>query len=268
MRSVFTVIFFVLSNLLYAQNVQVKGSDTMLPLLRALSELYLEVGAQSTPINIEGGGSSVGIQALMNNQATMAMSSRDLKPEELTALNAFEKQIIGFDALSIIVNASNPVQKLTKKQLKAIFSGEIKNWREVGGQDLPIQVYTRFATSGTHDFMRTHVMDNANFSAEASAKSSNAGIVQAVSENIAGIGFVGLAYVEDVVKPVSISFEGDYIRPTFKNALDRRYPIARPLYIIYQKEAASAHAFYEFIMSPLGQELVTHKGYIPFKFEP
>lgn len=266
MKVILTIIStFLLITTGFSQPIKVKGSDTIYPLMTSLEEVFAEIKSNTT-LEISGGGSGTGIEALINNNVQIAMSSRGLKKPEKEKLGNFGELTIAYDALSIIINPGNNVNQLTKAQLKAIFTGEIKNWKEVGGHDAPINVYTRFTNSGTYDFMIDKVLDGEKFVNHASAKSSNAGIVQSVSEDLEGIGFVGLAYVEDVVKPISVSFSGEFIRPTFKNALDRKYPISRPLYLYYKKEnEAQLSSFIDFVTTPLGQEMVTHRGYIPVK---
>lgn len=249
----------------FAQSMKIKGSDTIYPLMVSLNEVYHDEKKSSVKIEIDGGGSGTGIKALQNQEVDVAMASRAIKDAEKKKLGSYEEVVIAYDALSIIVNPRNPVEALSKAQLKDIFTGKIKNWQQLGGKDLPIAIYTRFNTSGTFDFMIDKVMDGAEFSQNAEAKSSNAGIVHSVSENPASIGFVGLAYIEDVVKPVSVAFKDkNYVKPTFKNAIDRKYPIVRKLFLYCKKEAGNeVKSFIDFIKTPLGQKVVTHKGYIP-----
>ncbi len=250
-----------------AQDLKIKGSDTLYPLVSSLGTVYNEENNDASAIKVEGGGSGTGVKALLENTVHAAMASRGLKVNEKQALGQFEEVIIAYDALSIIVHPSNPVEQLTKVQLKDIFTGKITNWSDVGGKDLPITIYSRLSSSGTYDFMISTVLDGEAFHGASSGKASNAGIVQSVAENPAGIGYVGLAYVEDVVKPISVSFNGDFVRPTFKNALDKKYPISRPLYLFYKKETqVIIGGFVDFILAPFGQKIVTHKGYIPAKF--
>ncbi len=247
--------------------VYIKGSDTMYPLVSALAEMYQE-SQQDETLRVEGGGSSSGITTLQKGGASVAMSSRPLTARERGELSKYTLLPVAYDALSVIVHPSNAVQQLNKEQLKGIFTGKITNWKDLGGKDLSIVLCTRLSSSGTYAFMIEHVLDGQAFALDAVGKASNAGIVQSVSENPAAIGYVGLAYVEEVVRPLAISFGGTYVRPTFKNALDGKYPISRELFLLYQKDDSSARRFAEFILKPLGQELVTHKGYIPIKKQP
>ncbi len=257
---------------LQAQTVQIKGSDTMLPLVQALIEIYMEVH-NDKKVSVTGGGSGTGIVALMDGSVDVAMASRSLKTSEKLKLNnagkKYIEKVIAFDALSIIVHPSNPVNQLTREQLEGIFTGKITNWKDVGGKDMPIVVFTRESSSGTYEFMKEHVMAKKEFANTAIGSPSNAGIVQSVSQTPGGIGYVGLAYIEDVITPVSVSFGGkEFIKPSFKNALDNVYPISRPLHLYYlQSSAKNVQEFIDFVMTPLGQEMVTHKGYIPKQWD-
>lgn len=241
----------------------------MLPLMQLQIEAYLKKNAGD--LNVTGGGSGVGITALLDGSANIAMSSRDLKLGE--KLKFDEKGIklvelnIANDALSIIVHPQNPVTKLTREQLEGIFRGEITNWKQVGGEDLKIVIYTRESSSGTYEFMKEHVLNKHDFSPKALSTSATAGIVHGVAQNKGAIGYVGLAYVEPVVKALFVAYEDQkYIAPTFNNAVNKVYPITRPLFLYYDKaKEAKIKPFLDFVLSIYGQKLVTHKGYIPLK---
>jgi phosphate transport system substrate-binding protein len=268
MKTVFAFCFMFLSLFIQAQSVKIKGSDTMLPLVQAVAEIFMDQN-KSILVSVTGGGSGTGITALRDGSTDAAMASRSLKMSEKIELTNSKKEFveveIAYDALSIIIHKSNPVEKLTREQLEGIFTGEITNWKQVGGQDLAIVAFTRESSSGTYEFMKEHVMSKKEFAKTAISSASNAAIVQSVSQTKGGIGYIGLAYIEDVIKPISVSFDnGPFVKPTFKNALDKIYPISRPLYIYYLKtNEAKVKRFLDFFLSPLGQKLVTHKGYIP-----
>jgi phosphate transport system substrate-binding protein len=249
--------------------IKIKGSDTMLPLSSTIVELFS--ASNPTPnVVVNGGGSGAGIHALMQQQADIAMSSRALKPEEKKSLekqgDVVKEVVIGFDALSIIVHPSNKVTKLTQKQLAGIFSGLITNWKEVGGDDLKILVYTREASSGSYEFVREKLMGNLAFGPSAISLPATSAIVHSVSQNKAAIGYVGLAFVEEIVKPLAISVNGgQFVAPTFRNALNQTYPVSRPLYLYYlsKKSEAKLKGFLSFVLSSAGQKAVTHRGFIP-----
>jgi phosphate transport system substrate-binding protein len=261
---------FLISFSVFAQSIKIKGSDTMLPLMQLQIEAYLKKNAGN--INVTGGGSGVGITALLDGSTDIAMSSRDLKLSE--KLKFEEKKIklielnIAHDALSIIVNPHNKVSQLKREQLEAIFRGDIINWKQVGGDDQKIVIYTRESSSGTYEFMKEHVLNKHDFSPKALSTSATAGIVHGVGGNLGAIGYVGLAYVEPIVKAVFVSYDGGqkYIAPTFNNAINKVYPITRPLFLYYNEaNSAKIKPFLDFVLSIYGQKLVTHKGYIPLK---
>ena len=203
----------------YAQRV--KGSDTLLPLTQELAEQYLkkEPGAE---VIVTGGGSGVGIAALPENTTDIAMASRQIK----------------FDALAVVVNPSNPVGRLTREQLEAIFRGKITNWKDVGGEDRKIVVYSRETSSGTYEFFKESVLENKNYMSSILATGA---IIQSVRQTKGAIGYIGLAYLNPYVKPLAVSYDGGahYAVPSVETAADGSYPIVRPLYYYYdsRKEA-------------------------------
>ena len=145
---------------------RIKGSDTVLPLTQELSEHYLNENPTQS-ITVTGGGSGVGISALLDGTTDIAMSSRAIKFSEKMKLKKAGKQykevIVAFDALAVIVNPANPVKCLTREQLELIFRGKIKNWKDVGGPDMRIVVYSRETSSGTYEFFKESVLANKNY---------------------------------------------------------------------------------------------------------
>jgi phosphate transport system substrate-binding protein len=255
---------------LHAQPLKVKGSDTMLPMMRLQAEYFTKKTQQE--INVSGGGSGVGIAALIEGTYDLAMSSRELKSSEKQAFDDKKVAVIVIqianDALSVILNPENTVEKMTREQLEDVFTGKITSWKDLGGEDVKIVVITRENSSGTYEFMKEHVLDKKEFTSTALAASATAQIVYSVSMNKYAISYVGLAYVEPIVKAVSVSNDGGktFIAPTFNNALDKSYPITRPLYLIYPvANQKKVKPFIDFVLSNYGQKLVTHRGYIPLK---
>lgn len=253
-----------------AQDIKIKGSDTMLPLVESMIEMFN--GESGQQISAEGGGSSTGFTALKSKSIDMAMASRPIRDKERDEFKSqgrtVKETILAYDALSIVTHPSNPVKKLTKEQLKKIFTGEIKNWSELGGNNLPIKLIIRDTKSGTYAFMKSHVMDGKDYDPNAIMEESNSGIIQAVSQNQGSIGYVGLAYVEYIVSTVAVSFDGKtYYQPTFKTAMEKKYPILRALYLYYDSAMeAKVAVFKNFALSSTGQKVATHKGYIPAVF--
>lgn len=256
---------------LQAQKVgfKIKGSDTVLPLTQKEAEVYMKK-SPNTSIMVTGGGSGVGISALLSGTTDIAQASRSLKLDEKMKLNdagkAFKETIIAYDALAVIVNPANKVSKLTREQLEGIFTGKIKNWKEVGGADEKIVVYSRETSSGTYEFFKEHVLNKKNFATSALLMPATGAIVQSVSQTKGAIGYVGLAYIEKTVKPLEVSYDKGktYVAPNVANAKSKQYPITRPLYYYYLTTTEKTVSPYiKFILSPEGQKIVLNEGYVP-----
>ena len=233
-----------------AQAQRVKGSDTLLPLTQELAEDYLEEHPEGEVI-VTGGGSGVGIAALMENTTDIAMASRRIKFGEKmkfaeAGLEAREV-IVAYDALAVVVNPSNPVTQLTREQLEDIFRGKITNWKEVGGEDRKIVVYSRETSSGTYEFFKESVLDNKNYMSSILSMPATGAIIQSVKQTKGAIGYIGLAYLNRYVKPLAVSYDGGkhYAVPSVETAADGSYPIVRPLYYYY--DAAKEQTVSSFI---------------------
>lgn len=246
--------------------ISIKGSDTVLPLVQREAEIYML--QDSVPsLEVTGGGSGVGIKALLESTTDIAMSSRALSTDEKISFKAAQidivQQPIAYDALAVVVHPSNPVKQLTREQIERIYTGRITNWKEVGGSDLKIVLFSRESSSGTYEFFKEHVLNKRNFSASALCTSSNGAIVQSVSQTPGAVGYTSLAHLNPAVKPLAVSYNNgaDYKLPDINSA---DYPISRPLYFMYARNG-SAHAmpYINFVLSPRGQQLVKDEGYIP-----
>lgn len=252
---------------------RVKGSDTLLPLTQELAEQYLEKHPESEII-VTGGGSGVGIAALPENTTDIAMASRRIKFGEKMkfaeiGLDAREV-IVAYDALAVVVNPSNPVDSLTREQLEAIFRGKITNWKEVGGEDWKIVVYSRETSSGTYEFFKESVLDNKNYMSSILSMPATGAIIQSVKQTKGAIGYIGLAYLNRFVKPLSVSYDGGrhYAEPSVRTAADGSYPIVRPLYYYYDAEKESVVSpFVSYVLSDEGQASVLEQGFVPVREE-
>ena len=252
----------------FAQKIVIKGSDTVLPLSQKEAENYMKKNSGAS-ITVIGGGSGVGIAALLDNTTDIAMSSRPLKMDERMKLQdagrAFKEVTIAFDALSVIVNPSNKVSKLTREQLEGIYTGKIKNWKEVGGDDMQIIVYSRESSSGTYEFFKEHVMNRKNYASSVLNMPATGAIVQSVSQTKGAIGYIGLAYMEKTVKDIQVSYDKGktYVPASFENAKNHTYPIVRPLFYYYNTSLEKkVKPFVDFILSPEGQKIVEQVGYV------
>ena len=247
---------------------KLKGSDTLLPLVQKTSESYFH-SHPGAEITVTGGGSGVGISALREGTTDIAMASRRMKFDERMKLQAAGhppvEVTVAFDALAVVVNPANPVSKLTREQLEAIFRGKITNWKEVGGPDMRIVVYSRETSSGTYEFFKESVLKNKNYMSSSLSMPATGAIIQSVSQTRGAIGYVGLAYVSPRIKTLAISYDDKHFAtPTLENAINKTYPIVRPLYYYYNKKKSDQTApLLQFILSPAGQEIIKKSGYIP-----
>ncbi len=250
---------------------KIKGSDTVLPLSQKEAENYMKKNAGSS-ITVTGGGSGVGLSAIMSGTTDIAQASRSMKMDEKLKMQeagkAFKEVIIAYDALAVVVHPSNKVSQLTREQLEGIFTGKITNWKEVGGADLKIIVYSRETSSGTYEFFKEHVMNKRNYASSALLMPATGAVVQSVSQTPGAIGYIGLAYIEKNVKPLKVSYDKGKtaIAPSVENARNKTYPVTRPLYYYYLvKSEKQVKPFVDYILSQEGQQTVLKEGYVPVK---
>lgn len=255
--------------------IENKGSDTIVNLALAWAERY-QAEYPDVRISVTGGGSGTGIAALINGTVDIANASRQIKPEEIDEAQSKGidpvEHVIARDAIAVIVNPENPVSQLTLGQISAIYSGEIDNWKEVGGDDRPIVRLSRETNSGTHVyFLETVVrLGNADndtlFSMDTLLLPSSEGIIAEVRQNPNAIGYDGLGYVPDDLKVIAIAeTEGmPFIQPMVSTVNDKSYPIARDLYMYTAGEPTGAVEDYlEWILSTEAQDIVVELGFVP-----
>jgi phosphate transport system substrate-binding protein len=257
---------------IYIEN---KGSDTIVNLALAWAEEYQNIYPQ-VRISVTGGGSGTGIASLLNNTVDIANASRAIKDKEIENAQANGVEplefVIARDAIAVIVNPENPVAELTLEQISAIYSGEINNWSEVGGDDLPIVRLSRETNSGTHVYFLEEVLrlgDKENktlFATNTLLLPSSEGIIQEVAQNPNAIGYDGLGYVTEEVKVLGIAsgFGEEYIFPSIATVNSGDYAIARNLYMYTNGEPTGPLAEYlNWILSPAAQEIVQNLGFVP-----
>jgi phosphate transport system substrate-binding protein len=258
-----------------AQTIENKGSDTIVNLALAWAEAYAEVQPE-VRISVTGGGSGTGIAAMINGTVDIANASRKMKPEEIeeARANGIEpvEHVIAGDAIAVVVHPSNPVEGLSIAQLSAIFTGQIVNWREVGGDNRPIVLLSRESNSGTHVYFLERVLregikdDDRLFSPDTLLMPSSEGISNEVRQNPNAIGYDGLGYVTPDQKTLCVTDKaGDpCVLPTVETVQDGTYPIARPLYMYTAGEPTGAiREYLDWILSPEGQALVEKWGFVP-----
>jgi phosphate transport system substrate-binding protein len=255
---------------LQAGTITVKGSDTLVILAQKWAEVYM--GQHSdVKIQVSGGGSGIGFAALQNQTTDICDASRPAKAAEIAnCVKVFNKRPteykVALDGLSVYVNPENPVKELTKDQVGDIFTGKIKNWKEVGGPDAPISVYSRENSSGTYEFFKEHVLKGQDFVASAQTMPGTAAIVQAVVKDKNAIGYGGAAYGGNS-KLVNIKKDDSSpaIAPTEENVLNGSYPIWRYLYVYVNPavDKGEIAAYLNWIRGEDGQKYVKDIGYYP-----
>lgn len=257
--------FCLTANIVWAGNtVVIKGSTTVLPIAQKVAEAYKK---QNPDFNysISGGGSGNGIKAIIDGSTDIADSSRFIKDKEVKM--AIEKGIypvpfaVAYDCIIPVVHPSNPVNNLTLDQLKAIYKGEIKNWKDVGGDDRKIVVISRDTSSGTYEVWEGKVMKKERVYPGALLQASNGAVAQAVSNNKNAIGYIGLGYLNDTVKATTV----DSIKGSPETTLDGTFPISRPLYMFTNGwPKLDTLNFINFVINPeKGQKYVEEVGFVP-----
>jgi phosphate transport system substrate-binding protein len=254
-----------------AGTVTVKGSDTMVVLGQRWAEEYMKKHTATT-IQVTGGGSGTGISALINGTTDVCEASRAMKDAEKKQLadkaGAPPVEItVAKDGLSVYVNDTNPINELTMDQLKAIFTGKVTSWKELGGADSKIIPYSRENSSGTYVFFKEHVLQNADYTPRAQAMPGTAAVVNAVVKEKFGIGYGGAAYAKGIkVLKIKKDAATPAIAPADKTIKDGSYPLSRPLFFyVRAKPSAEISAFTDWVLSAEGQGIVTKVGYFPIK---
>jgi phosphate transport system substrate-binding protein len=271
MKKTILTSIFLLAVLCGAYAQKIKGSDTLLPSPQKEAESFMKSNPSKTVI-ITGGGSGVGISALIEGTTDIAQSSRKMKFDEKQKLQeggkTIKEVIAAYDALAIIVHPSNKVKNLTREQLEGIFTGKIKNWKEVGGDDLKIIPYSRETSSGTYEFFKESVLKNKNYVNGIMSMPATGAIIQSISQTKGAIGYVGLAYLNKDVRAIHVSYDKgkNYVEPSVANAKNKTYPIVRPLLYYYIAQSESkVKPFIDYILSDVGQKIVSEVGFIPLR---
>jgi len=261
------------SNGVAPRAIENKGSDTLVNLALAWAEAY----AQAKPevrISVTGGGTGTGIAAMLNGTVDIANASREIKPEELKSAKdkglTPQQFVVAGDAIAIIVHPDNPVQQLTLQQLSDIYTGKIRNWREVGGENRPIVLLSRESNSGTYVYFLENVIrlgkkSDLLFSPDTLLMPSSEGISAEVRQNPNAIGYDGLGYVTPDQKMIAVAKDGKapHVLPSKEAALDGTYPISRALYMVTpDAPSAAVKAYLEWVRTE-GQVMVADLGFVP-----
>jgi phosphate transport system substrate-binding protein len=256
--------------------IQNKGSDTLVNIALAWAEAYRQI-EPGVSIAVTGGGSGTGIASLINGTVDIANASRAMKDSEIAEAqaNGFDpvEHVVAIDALAVIVHPDNPVSELTIQQLADMYTGRIANWQEVGGLDEPIVLLSRETNSGTHVYFLEEVVrqgDKENsdiFAPQTLLMPSSVGITSELRRNPNAIGYDGLGYVDpahEKIIAVAQTAVGPFVMPSVATASSGEYPLSRNLFMYTAGEPQGIIAAYlAWIMSPVGQEIVTKLGFVP-----
>lgn len=242
-------------------DIKVTGSTSVQPYADELAQAF-EDKYRNTRVLVSGVGSGPGIKATADGTTDIGMSSRELKPEEeAQGLKAIP---IAIDGLAVIVNKDNPVSDLTSSQIKEIYAGNITNWKEVGGSDAPITVFTRESSSGTRGAFEELIMHKGtkvNITDRALQQSTTGGIIQAIQGNKNSIGYISYGSMSDSVKALKV----DGVAPSAETIEDKTYKLQRPFLFVTRGDPTGevAKAFIEFTLSPEGQNILKEGKLVP-----
>lgn len=270
LTSLLTVVALAASTEALATSITVKGSDTLVILAQKWAEVYMQKNA-GTQIQVTGGGTGTGFAALQNQTTDLCNASRKIRAREIEAcVKAFGKRPteykVALDGLSVYVNEANPIDRLSVEELEAIFTGRVRNWKDVGGADAPIVLYSRENSSGTYEFFKESVLKGKDFAASAQTMPGTAAVLQAVAKEKNSIGYGGAAYGAGA-RHLRISREkgGDAIEPNEETVVKGVYPIWRYLYIYVNPalDKGPIAQYLNWIRSDDGQRLVKDIGYFP-----
>ncbi len=258
------MIFAIMCGSVWAENISIKGSTTVLPIAQKIAEAYMKDHPEIS-ISISGGGSGNGIKAIIDGTTDIADSSRFIKGKEVKL--ALEKGrypvpfSVAYDCIVPIVHPLNSVTDLSTAQLKAIYKGEIKNWRQIGGPDRKIVVVSRDTSSGTYEVWEKIIMKKERVFPRALLQASNGAVLQTVAKNKNAIGYIGLGYMSKSVKPISVN----KIVGSSKTTLNGTYPVGRPLFMFTNNWPEGEIAkLINYILHPeKGQKLISELGFVP-----
>lgn len=263
------VVILTCSFVMAGKAITLKGSDTLLMLGQRWAELYMQKNP-GVVIQMTGGGSGVGIAALINGSTDICQASRSMKDSEKKKLreryfNMGTEIPVAKDGVTIYISENNPVDELTLDQIRDIYTGKTTNWSQLGGPDAKIIVYGRENSSGTYVFFREKAMNNADYTSSMQSLPGTAAVVNAVAKDKFGIGYGGAAYAKGV-KEVAIKTAKGSFRPTTETVKNGQYPLARDLYWYLQgKPSGEIKKLVDWVLSPEGQEVVKKVGYFTVK---
>lgn len=233
----------------------IAGSTSVQPFIEKVAEHFMEEHPEIV-VNVQGGGSTAGIQATFNGTCDIGASSRNLKVSE----RSLKIILIAVDGIAVIVHRDNPVEDLSIEEVRGIFSGKVRNWRELGGEDKEVIPVTREEGSGTRGSFEDMIMGDVVISDACLVQDSNGAVREIIATTPQGIGFISVGLVDEREKAVAING----VKPTLVNLMTREYRFARPFLLLLREEPqGEVKTFLEYVLSKKGQDILKHDGLIP-----
>jgi phosphate transport system substrate-binding protein len=249
-----------------ANKIVVDGSTTVGPIAKAFAEYYMGK-RPDVNITVSESGSGNGAKSLINETCDVATMSRPMKNSEKDAAKKAGvlpiQHIVAMDGIAVIVHPGNPVANLSIEQIRAIYTGQFRNWKDLGGPDRKIVVISRDTNSGTYECFETMIMNKEKMADRTEYVGSNGAIRQRVMGTEGAIGYLGLAFLEGV-KAVKVNS----IEATPETVLSKTYPISRPLYMYTNGRLSSGTPLCEFVelsTTPEGKKIIEDTGFVPLK---
>lgn len=242
--------------------ITIAGSTTVLPIAQATAEIFMDNNPELN-VSVRGGGSSVGIASIMAGTVDIGDASRHIKTKEIavareSGINPVE-HVVANDGIALVLHRDNPVKELTIAQIKAIFTGKIENWSEVGGPSMPIVVISRDVSSGTFEVFNSLVLGGGKVKEGSLMLASNNAVASTVANTPGAIGYAGLGYLTEEIKAIKVNG----IMPTTATIQDKSYPVARTLHMYTNgNPKGNVKLFLDFVKSPAGQKIVEEQGFI------
>jgi phosphate transport system substrate-binding protein len=250
------------------QTIKISGSTTVLPIVQKAADQYMTMHPEAD-IQVSGGGSGVGIQAIGAKTVDIGMSSREVTKDEMTKYPSFVVTTVAQDGIAVVVNPSNEIRFITQDQVKNIYLGTTTKWTEINGANVPgtnnqIVVVGRDSASGTRTYFDETVLLKATPTKTMLEKNSNGAILQTIAQTPGSIGYVSIGFVSKDVKAVPIWYNAQkVVAPTIDNVKSRSYPVSRDLYVITNGQPSGLTGdFITYILGPEGQKIVADEGYV------
>jgi phosphate transport system substrate-binding protein len=249
------------------QTIKISGSTTVMPIVQKAADQYMSSHPEAD-IQVSGGGSGAGIQAIGAKTVDIGMSSREVTTAELAKYPNFVVTSIAQDGIAVIVNPANEIQYITLDQIRDIYLGRIVKWTEINGANVPtnnqIVIIGRDSASGTRTYFDETILLKATPTNRMLEKNSNGAILQTVAQTPGSIGYISIGFVSKDAKALPIWYNAQkFVAPTIDNVKSKTYPISRDLYVVTNgKPTGLTSDFITYILGPEGQKIAADEGYV------